>query len=186
MSRVEQRRTLHTGPKFDFDEVTLVGRSGRTVTRQMIRHPGAVVVVPFLPRHPDDTDGVWGPCVVMIRNHRFTVDRELWEFPAGTMEPPEPPEVCAVRELEEEGGYRAHTVEPLGTFLTTPGMTNEAMHAYLATGLTKTRQELMEDEEISVEVVPVREALGMIDRGQLVDAKSMLALFIAHRRGKLG
>lgn len=175
MSRIEQRRTVHSGPKFDFDEVTLVGRSGKRVTRQMIRHPGAVVVVPVL-----------GEAVVMIRNHRFTLGREMWEFPAGTMEPPEPAEVCAVRELEEEAGYRAGKVEHLGTFFTTPGMTDEAMHAYVATGLTKTAQHLMEDEEIRVEVVPVVEAMKMIDRGDLVDAKSMLALLLAQRQGKLG
>ncbi len=177
MTRVEQRRTLYSGPKFDFDEVTLVSPSGRRMQRQMIRHPGAVVVVAVLP----------GPAggVIMIRNQRFTVGRELWEFPAGTMEPPEPAAVCAVRELEEEAGYRAAAVEHLATFYTTPGMTDESMHAYLATGLTKTTQNLMEDEEIRVEIVPVEGALRMIDSGDLVDAKSMLALLLAHRQGKL-
>jgi len=178
MSRIEQRRTVHSGPKFDFDEVTLVGRSGRPVVRQMIRHPGAAVIVPVL-------TGAQGPEVVMIRNRRFTVGRELWEFPAGTLEPPEPPEQCAARELEEEAGFRAGRLEQLGRFLTTPGMTDELMHAYLASDLSPTGQRLMEDEEIRVEVVPVSKALAMIDRGELVDAKSMLALFLALRRGLL-
>jgi len=178
MSRVEQRRTVHSGAKFDFDEVTLVGRSGQRVLRQMIRHPGAAVIVPLLA-------GACGPEVVMIRNQRFTVGRELWEFPAGTLEPPEPPEQCAARELEEEAGYRAGRLEHLGSFLTTPGMTDELMHAYLAKDLAAAGQRLMEDEEIRVEVVPVSKALAMIDRGELVDAKSMLALLLALRRGRL-
>lgn len=155
-----------------------MARSGRRVQRQMIRHPGAAVIVPLLAGEGD-------PHVVMIRNQRFTVGRELWEFPAGTLEPPEPPERCAARELEEEAGYRAGRLEHLGSYLTTPGMTDELMHSYLASDLNPTGQRLMEDEEIRVEVVPVSKALGMIDRGELVDAKSMLALLLALRRGML-
>lgn len=179
MTTSEQRRTIQRGPKFDFDEVTIPGRNGVPTQRYMIRHPGAAVVLPLL-----ETPGK-APSLVMIRNQRFTVGRVLWEFPAGTLEPPEPPAVCAVRELEEEAGYRAARVEPLGVFLTTPGMTDESMHAFLATGLTHVGQHLMEDEHITVDVVPIPRALAMIDSGDLADAKSMLALLLAQRRGKL-
>lgn len=141
----------------------------------MIRHPGAVVIVPFL-GGPDDN-------LVLIRNHRFTVGTVLWEFPAGTLEPPEPPEACAARELEEEAGYRAERVVPIGAFYTTPGMTDELMRAYVATGLTPVGQRLMDDEEISTEAVPLRRLLAMIDSGELMDAKSCLALWLAMRRG---
>lgn len=182
MSSIEQRRTIQRGPKFDFEEVTLANdpaRNAGPVKRYMIRHPGAVVVVPVLDVKAID------PVLVMIRNRRFTVGRELWEFPAGTLEPPEPPEVCAGRELEEEAGYRAARVEPLGAFLTTPGMTDEMMHAYLATGLRHVGQRLMEDESITVETVALDRALQMIDRGELIDAKSMLALLLAVRQHKI-
>ncbi len=188
MTQAEQRRTIQRGPKFDFEEVTLAGRNGVPIRRYMIRHPGAVVVVPVLGTDPDAArcpGAPQEPRLVMIRNHRFTVGREVWEFPAGTLEPPEPPETCASRELEEEAGYRAARIEPLGAFLTTPGMTDEIMHAYLATGLTHVGQHLMDDESITVETVPLSRALEMIDRGQLTDAKSMLALLIALRKGRL-
>lgn len=179
MTTDEQRRTIQRGPKFDFDEVTIPGRNAAPIRRYMIRHPGAVVIVPVLEA------GKGPPMLVLIRNHRFTVGRELWEFPAGTLEPPEPPEACAARELAEEAGYRAASIEPLGTFYTTPGMTDERMHAYLAAGLTHVGQHLMDDEAITPEPVPMPRVLEMIDRGELADAKSMLALFLAIRRGLL-
>ncbi|MFM9956915.1 MAG: NUDIX hydrolase [Phycisphaerales bacterium] len=185
MTTREQRRTIQSGPKFDFDEVTLEGRNGDPIRQYMIRHPGAVVVVPVLEGGQAGDAGGRGARLVMIRNRRFTLGRELWEFPAGTLEPPEPTEVCAARELEEEAGYRAGRVERLGAFYTTPGMTDELMHAYLATDLTQVGQHLMEDERITVEIVEASAVLKMIDRGELVDAKSMLALFLAIRQGKL-
>lgn len=175
MTRVEQRRTIHKGAKFDYDEVTLVGPGGGRLNRQMIRHPGAVVVVPIL----DESARI----LVMIRNQRFTVGQELWEFPAGTMEPPEPPQTCAARELEEEAGYRAATVTPIGAYYTTPGMTDELMRAYVATGLTPVGQNLMGDECIRVEIVPADRVVSMIRGGEFTDAKSMLAFFLARDRG---
>lgn len=180
MPRVEQRRTLFKGPKFDFEEVTLARASGERLSRQMIRHPGAVVVVPVLEEAGERSR------LVMIRNQRFTLGREMWEFPAGTLEPPEPPQTCAARELEEEAGYAAATVTPLGRFHTTPGMTDELMHAYLGRGLRHVGQRLMEDEQIRVEVVELRDVLSMIDRAELTDAKSMLALWLAMRVEGLG
>lgn len=178
MNVIGETQLIHKGAKFDFERITFEGDGGRIVTREIVRHPGAVVVLPLLAEGPSTR-------IVMIRNTRAAIGKELWELPAGTLEPPEPPDRCAARELEEEAGYRAGTVEPLGRFYTTPGMTDELMHAFVARGLEPVAQRLEADERIRVEVVSVGEALGMIDSGQLMDAKSMLALLLAQRRGLL-
>jgi ADP-ribose pyrophosphatase len=167
------RRLIHKGRKFDFELVSVRTPRGATLEREVVRHPGAVVVVGTL--EPDN--------VVLIRNHRIAIGRSLLECPAGTLEPPEPPETCARRELVEETGYQAATIEPLGWFYTTPGLTDEKMHAFLARGLRPVGQHLEEDEHITVQLVPVKTAMEMIDRGELTDAKSMLALLLARRRG---
>lgn len=181
MLQLCERRLIHRGAKFDFEQVELRSPDGRTILkREVVRHPGAVCILPLLDH------GSARPLVVMIRNQRVALGREIWELPAGTLEPPEPPDRCAVRELEEETGYVPATVVPLGRFYTTPGMTDELMHAFLATDLTERAQSLQADESIRVEVVPAAEALSMIDRGDLMDAKSMLTLLLAQRRGVFG
>lgn len=172
--RVVARRTIHKGRKFDFELLTVRQRGADTV-RENVRHPGAVVVVPIL------DDGR----VVLIRNHRVSVGERLWECCAGTMEPPEPPEACAARELVEETGYRAATVTPVGWFYTTPGLTDERMHAFVARGLSHVGQDLEDDESIEVVALPVERALAMIDSGELRDAKSIVALLLAERAGLL-
>lgn len=172
-----ERRLIHKGVKFDFEQVTFRGGDGRVVRREVVRHPGAVVILPLLDaRGPDQR-------IVMIRNQRFTLERELWELPAGTMEPPESPAKTAERELEEETGYSTRQIRPLGTFFTTPGMTDELMHAFVATDLSRVPQRLEEDERIRVEVVSVDRAFELLDQGDLMDAKSMLTLLLAKRRG---
>ena len=175
MRQICERQLLHKGAKFDFERLVLSTSDGRTISREVVRHPGAVVILPIL--HKPD-----GPRVVMIRNDRFAVGRELWELPAGTLEPPEAPDRCAARELEEETGFRAGSIVPLATFYTTPGMTDELMHAFLATDLTPVPQRLEEDERIQVVQVSPSEAFGLLDRNELLDAKSMLTLLIAQRR----
>ena len=170
--RIVGRRTLHKGRKFDFEILTVLQR-GRETQRENVRHPGAVVVVPVL------ADGR----IVLIRNHRVSIQERLWECCAGTMEPPEPPEACAARELIEETGYRAATFVPLGWFYTTPGLTDERMHAFVATGLEHVGQDLEDDESIAVEALPAAQVLKLIDSGELRDAKSMTAILLAVRRG---
>jgi len=181
MLQLCERRLIHRGAKFDFEQVELRSPDGRTIMkREVVRHPGAVCILPLLDH------GSPRPRVVMIRNQRVALGREIWELPAGTLEPPEPPDQCAVRELEEETGYAPATIAPLGRFYTTPGMTDELMHAFLATDLTERAQRLQADESIRVEVISAAEALSMVDRGDLMDAKSMLTLLMAWRRGVFG
>ncbi len=168
---------LHHGRKFDLVRLTVPGPSGRPITREVVRHPGAVVVLPLLeaPGQPVR--------VVLIRNLRPAVGQSLVELPAGTLEPGEPPDACAGRELVEETGFAAATLEPLGRFYTSPGLTDELMSAFVARGLTAVGQRLEDDEEIAVVPMPVPDALALVDSAQLVDGKSILALLLARRRG---
>jgi ADP-ribose pyrophosphatase len=174
--RITGRRTLHKGRKFDFELLTVL-QGGKETFREVVRHPGAVVVVPIL------EDGR----VVLIRNHRVALGEgeRLWECCAGTIEPPEEPILCAGRELIEETGYRAATLASLGWFYTTPGLTDERMHGFVATGLTHIGQDLEDDESIAVDAVPAQRVLEMISTGELRDAKSMLAILLAQRANYL-
>lgn len=175
-ARILRRSTIHAGNKYAYEDVVLRAQDGGEVHRQMVRHPGAVVVVPIL----DTPDGTR---LLIIRNERFAVGRTLVEFPAGTLEPGEDPSVSALRELEEEVGHTASRMHPLGRFYTTPGLTDEVMWAYAATGLGHVGQRLEADEVLTVEVVRPDEAMAMIDDGRMMDAKSMLALMMARRAG---
>lgn len=176
MSDLGERRLLHKGRRFDFEIVTHQGRGGRTLTREVVRHPGAVVIVPVLP------DGR----IVLIRNFRIAIGQYTLECPAGTLGKGEDPAACAARELIEETGYRAGAITGLGWFYTTPGLTDEKMHAFAATELTEVGQQLEEDEDIQLQPMPGAEVLAMIDRGDLHDAKSIIAVLRARSRGLLG
>lgn len=175
MSETIERTLIHHGRRFDFELVTQTVADGSTLRREVVRHPGAVVVLALT----DDNR------IVLIRNFRVAVEDWVWELPAGTMEPPEPAIDCAKRELEEETGYLAGAIEPIGEFLTTPGMTDELMRAFFARDLTKVEQRLEHDERIEVHLTPVEETLEMIESGVLRDAKSMISILLALRTGLL-
>ncbi|PYS31271.1 MAG: hypothetical protein DMG11_01895 [Acidobacteria bacterium] len=103
---------------------------------------------------------------------------ELIELPAGTLQDGEDPRECAIRELEEETGYRAGTMTERARFFTTPGFTTELMYLYEASGLVKTQMNPDDDEVIEVDIVPCPDALRMIDDGRIQDAKSILGLLM--------
>ncbi len=168
------RRLVHKGRKFDL-HVATIQRPGRSpIQREVIAHPGAVVVVPVL------EDGR----IVMIRVRRWPVGGEwLWECCAGTLEAGEEPLACVGRELVEETGYEAATFTPLGWFYTTPGMTDERMHAFVATDLHHVGQSLEEDEAIRVEVLEADRVWAMLESGEICDGKTVLALMRAAERG---
>lgn len=168
------RRLLHRGRKFDFELLSVQMPGGSRVEREIVRHGGSAVILPLL--HTSS-----GTAVVFVRNHRFSIARPLLEIPAGTLEPGEDPAACAARELVEETGYRAEQVRPMLSFLPTPGMTDERMNLFVATGLSHVGQDLEEDESMSVEVVAAGLAIEMASDGRLEDGKSILALLLAQR-----
>ncbi|MCC6661274.1 MAG: NUDIX hydrolase [Phycisphaerales bacterium] len=123
-------RTIHRGRKFDLELVVTPGPGGEPIEREVVRHPGAVCILPLL-------DSATGPRVIMVRNMRIAAGARILELPAGTLEPMEKPEECAPRELAEETGYEAAAIRFLTKFYTSPGMSDEVMWAFIATGLRR-------------------------------------------------
>ena len=156
-------------------EVTLP--NGVSTRLEVIRHPGASAVVPF----------VSAADILLVRQYRHAVGGYLYEIPAGKLDPGEAPEHCASRELEEETGYRCGRLDKLGAILTTPGFTDEVIHLYLGEDLTATEAHLEPDEVLSVVRVPFSEALDWVENGRINDGKSVSALLLAARwRGRGG
>ncbi|MBI1375758.1 MAG: NUDIX domain-containing protein [Phycisphaera sp.] len=173
MNTESNERRVLTSEKFAVDLVPVTLNDGRVVDKHRITHPGAVIILPVL------DDGR----VVMIRNFRYSVGRELWELPAGTLEVGEDPALCAGRELIEEAGYEASSIEPISAFFTMPGLCTERMHAYVARGLTHVGQALEENEHIEVEIVTMDDALAMIRDGRIEDGKTIATLLMHHVYG---
>ncbi len=148
----------------NIDTVTLP--NGVTIDLEMVRHPGAAAVVPL------KEDGT----VVLIRQFRHAAGGFIYEIPAGKLHHGEEPTACAVRELEEEIGYRAGRLELLSSIFTAPGFTDEVIHIYKATGLTKGRQQLDRDEVLEVIEMPLADAIGKIHDGTIRDAKTIVGL----------
>ena len=155
----------------DLDEVRFP--DGSTGRLEMIRHPGASAVVPLM----GDLDG--DPEELLIRQYRYAAESYLYEVPAGRLDPGEAPAACAHRELREETGYTASRVEHLFTMYTTPGFTDEKIHLFLATGLTPGESAREADEFMEVVPTKLSVALAMIERGEIQDAKTALALLYA-------
>jgi len=145
--------------------------NGNEVDLDIIRHPGAAAVVPFV---SDDE-------VLLIRQYRHTTGGTILEVPAGKLDAGETPEVCAARELEEEAGQRAGRLQKLPWIWTTPGFTDEIIHLFAAFDLTAVPARPEEDEVIETFTIPLAKALELVWNGELSDAKSALALIHAAR-----
>lgn len=140
----------------------------------MIRHPGASAIVPFL-SDPLGED----PRLLLVKQYRYAAEQFLYEIPAGRLEPGEDPRDCAVRELREETGCRAASLEFLVTIYTTPGFTDERIHLFMATGLERGDTAHEADEFMTVETVTLSNALQLIKDGRIPDAKTALGILYA-------
>lgn len=158
----EGSRTVFKGKKLDLILVP-VKRSQETVEIEIIVHLGSSVILPIMPDSK----------VILIRNHRRTIQENLLELPAGTITPCEAPKTCARRELAEETGFKAKSMELLGAFYSAPGYSTEILYSYMATDLEAVGQSLEPDEEISVEYHPMSEIHEMIIGGVIRDAKTL-------------
>lgn len=170
---IESRR-VHTGRVLSLDIDSVRYPDGSTGELEMIRHPGASAVLPFL-TGPTAAN----PEVLLLRQYRYAAGDYLYEVPAGRLEPGEDPAACAARELREETGCRAESLSPLTTIFTTPGFTDEQIHLFLATGLTRGVAAPERDEFIEVVTLAFAEALQLIQRGEIRDAKTVIALLYA-------
>jgi len=168
--RIYEGRVLN----LDLDQVRFP--NGSVGELELIRHSGAAAVVPFL-----DDPRQNGARILLIRQYRYAADRFLYEIPAGRLEAGESPVDCARRELLEEVGCTAESTLPLGGFFTTPGFIDEYIHVFVATGLTRGDASPERDEFIHQESHTSQDALRMIERGEIVDAKTIIALFLADR-----
>jgi len=163
---IRHSQCVFRASRFDVRSIEVPTKEEHTVLREFVAHPGAVVILPIL----DDEH------IVMIRNERFVVNHELWELPAGTLEPDEPPEKTAFRELIEETGYHPGLLKPMLNFFTSPGICNEIMYAFVASDLKEVGQNLEETEKIKVEVLDWRQVLSMIKDGTICDGKTITTL----------
>ena len=164
-------RRVHTGRIVSLDVDTVRLPDGSTAEFEMLRHPGAAAVVPFL----DDPQGA-DPRIVMLRQYRYATGGYFWEIPAGRRDKGEEPEATARRELEEETGYRCGKLERLTEVWTTPGFTDEVIHLYLASDLEVGNAALEADEFVELHVLKWSDAMAMVRDGTLTDAKSLIAL----------
>jgi ADP-ribose pyrophosphatase len=177
--KVSGRRS-YTGRIIAVDTDTVRFPDGSTGELDMIRHPGASAVVPFLSA-PDGED----PQLLLIKQYRYAADQFLYEIPAGRLEPGEDPRDCAIRELREEAGCRAERMDFLTTIYTTPGFTDERIHLYMATGLERGETAHEADEFMTLETVTLSHALRLIEEGTISDGKTVVAiLFAAGYRAK--
>ncbi len=171
-SRLVEKQTIYNGKKVRLELHHLENDETQTrYIREVVVHPGAVVVMGFL---PDDQ-------IILIRTRRYAVGQILVELPAGTLEKGEDPINCAGRELLEETGYLAGRLQPIGNFFTSPGILSEKMYAYAAYDLEQQNQALEEGEEIELMPTPFDQAVRMIKDGQIHDGKTIAALLMYER-----
>jgi ADP-ribose pyrophosphatase len=172
---VVDSRVLHRGRYLQFRIDTIERADGTRAERDVVGHPGAVAILAL-----DEADRV-----LLVRQFRSPAGRILLEVPAGTLDVDpetgqiEDPAIAAPRELEEETGYRADTWQHLTSFWTAPGFATELMHLYLATGLRPAHGDRLgpdEDERLELERIPWQEAIAAATRGEIMDAKSLVAL----------
>jgi ADP-ribose pyrophosphatase len=169
--RLSSRR-IYAGKvlSLDVDEVEEPG--GVRTTREVVRHAGSVAVLAI------QDDGR----IVLVRQYRYPVDGFVWELPAGRLDEGESPEQAAQRELQEEIGFKAGQLQKMAFFHTTPGFCDESMHVFRATSLVASKAQGDEDERIEVQAFTLPDLEAMIDRGEIREGKTLVAILLEARR----
>ena len=161
---------IYQGKIIDLSVETVTLPNGATAELELITHPGASAVVPL-----KDTK-----TVVMVRQYRHAVGGYIYEIPAGKLHFGEDPRDCAMREVEEEIGYKIGNLEPLLSFFTTPGFTDEIIHIFLGKDLAPGTQDLGEDEVLEIIEMPLAKTLELINDGSIKDGKTIIGLQAAY------
>lgn len=174
MKVISSRELLET-KLFKITEEVATDSDGFQIKRLIVRHPGSAVMMPV-----DEKDRV-----LLVKQFRLPAERELWELPAGRMDPGESPLQAAKRELREETGYKAKKWVKLASFWATPGYVDEKMNLFLALDLVQGEQEPMEDERIEMRWFSKRELRDLISEGKMFDGKTMIGFFLwlEYKRG---
>jgi ADP-ribose pyrophosphatase len=169
--KIIQTAHIYDGHLINLDLHKIEFPDGKRSKREIVTHPGAVAIVAL-----DDKNNV-----LLVRQFRLAANDILLEIPAGTLDPGEPPEDCARRELQEEVGYQPKKLESLGGIFTAPGYTTEFIHLFLATELAESPLEGDADEFLEVVRMPLDDALKLIDDGKIIDSKTLSGLLRANR-----
>lgn len=164
-----QSEKMYHGRAFDVRRDTVKLPDGRNTKLDIVEHVGAVTILPL-----DAEEQIW-----FVRQYRHPAGTEILELPAGTLEEGEDPLACAHREIREEIGMRANSIQPLGEFYLAPGYSTEYMYVYLARDLSPSSLPQDADEFLSTVRVPFTQALKMANLGQILDAKTLAALLLA-------
>ncbi|TCW41243.1 NUDIX domain-containing protein [Laceyella sacchari] len=169
-------RTIYTGKvvQLQVDDVQLP--DGRAAKREIVKHPGAVAVLAITDEGK----------MVLVRQFRKPLEKTILEIPAGKLEAGEDPGDCAARELEEETGYRATGLTHVVSFYTSPGFSDECLHIYQAEGLTKGEVNPDEDEFVELVECTLDECLERIQSGDIMDAKTVAAVYLWQARVSSG
>jgi ADP-ribose diphosphatase len=169
-----EKKQIYKGKIISLRADTLKSLGRPSHTWDIVEHPGAVVIVPIT----DEGD------ILLVKQWRRAAEKILLELPAGTLENGEPPLLCAQRELQEETGYRAHELIPMGGFFSAPGFCTEYLHLFLAKGLYPSPLPHDDNEAIDLVKMPLAQALEMIDAYQFLDAKTIAGILLYARRFK--
>jgi len=170
--RTLESRRVYEGRLVNLRVDKVMLHEGRETTREIVEHPDCVAIVAI-----DAEDNV-----ILVRQFRHAVARELLEIPAGGIEPGEEPLQSALRELEEETGYIAGRMERLGGFYSSPGYSTEFLHLFLATKLEPSPSRAQKDEIIEVVPIPLKQVRSLIISGELQDGKSIAGFFVLFQR----
>lgn len=157
---------LYQGCVLNLRKDTVSLPNGETAFREVIEHNGGACVAAL------DNNGN----LLMVCQYRYAAEETMWEIPAGKLEKGEDPLLCAARELEEETGYTAKELIPLGYFFPTPAYCQEKIFMYYAKELTPTKQNLDKDEFLEVDAIPFEKAVEMVNNGEIIDGKTQLAI----------
>jgi len=160
---------LFQGRAFKIRRDYLKTPDGRETKFDIVEHGGSVIIIPM------DNEGN----LLFVRQYRHAAGMDLLELPAGTRDGDEPFEECAAREIREETGMEAGTLKKVGEFFLAPGYSTEFMGVFLATDLKPNPLEADDDEFLKLEKIPLKEAIAMAERGEMPDAKSLAALYLA-------
>lgn len=169
--KILKSRQIYKGSIVEFvkDDFVLHAVKNKVITRVLLRHPGAVVILPFVDKNH----------IILLKQFRYAAQGDLWEIPAGTIEKGEKPLVCAKREIQEETGMKAARWKFLTQFYLAPGISNEIMFLFAASNLKLGKKNLDHDEFIEHEIVSIAKATQMISDGRIRDAKTIASILWA-------